>query len=162
MACFVLLQGLMYQDASRWGLTLQTYVQLTMLEQHIQPQVSVKYPVSAFTFLLREGWMVPGRECSWGVKGPASPGQGLYFCLWGSYFFPKCAPKIRDLVRNVGVGTLYDWNPNLEELYITVYLMVIQFRFFFILKNHRKKKRNEHFLVPTWPAESRTRGGDKA
>lgn len=32
--------GLMYQDASRWGLTLQTYVQLTMLEQHIQPQMS--------------------------------------------------------------------------------------------------------------------------
>ncbi|XP_049642400.1 thymidine kinase 2, mitochondrial isoform X2 [Suncus etruscus] len=32
--------GLMYQDACRWGLTLQTYVQLTMLEQHIQPQMS--------------------------------------------------------------------------------------------------------------------------
>uniref|UniRef100_A0A8C8ZRP9 Thymidine kinase 2, mitochondrial n=1 Tax=Prolemur simus TaxID=1328070 RepID=A0A8C8ZRP9_PROSS len=32
--------GLMYSDASRWGLTLQTYVQLTMLEQHTRPQTS--------------------------------------------------------------------------------------------------------------------------
>uniref|UniRef100_A0A8C5XH44 Thymidine kinase 2 n=1 Tax=Microcebus murinus TaxID=30608 RepID=A0A8C5XH44_MICMU len=32
--------GLMYSDASRWGLTLQTYVQLTMLEQHTRPQMS--------------------------------------------------------------------------------------------------------------------------
>nr|XP_044997617.1 thymidine kinase 2, mitochondrial isoform X3 [Jaculus jaculus] len=32
--------GLMYQDACRWGLTLQTYVQLTMLEQHTRPQIS--------------------------------------------------------------------------------------------------------------------------
>ncbi|XP_066184111.1 LOW QUALITY PROTEIN: thymidine kinase 2, mitochondrial [Sylvia atricapilla] len=32
--------GLMYQDASRWGITLQTYVQLTMLEQHTRPMVS--------------------------------------------------------------------------------------------------------------------------
>ncbi|XP_054435328.1 thymidine kinase 2, mitochondrial isoform X2 [Pteronotus mesoamericanus] len=30
----------MYNDASRWGLTLQTYVQLTMLEQHTCPQTS--------------------------------------------------------------------------------------------------------------------------
>uniref|UniRef100_A0A8C5VCL5 Thymidine kinase 2 n=1 Tax=Microcebus murinus TaxID=30608 RepID=A0A8C5VCL5_MICMU len=33
-------EGLMYSDASRWGLTLQTYVQLTMLEQHTRPQMS--------------------------------------------------------------------------------------------------------------------------
>ncbi|XP_074407138.1 thymidine kinase 2, mitochondrial isoform X1 [Zonotrichia albicollis] len=32
--------GLMYQDASRWGITLQTYVQLTMLEQHTRPMIS--------------------------------------------------------------------------------------------------------------------------
>ncbi|XP_069312380.1 thymidine kinase 2, mitochondrial isoform X4 [Eulemur rufifrons] len=32
--------GLMYSDASRWGLTLQTYVQLTMLDQHTRPQTS--------------------------------------------------------------------------------------------------------------------------
>ncbi|XP_015744277.1 thymidine kinase 2, mitochondrial [Python bivittatus] len=32
--------GLMYQDATRWGLTLQTYVQLTMLEQHTRPMIS--------------------------------------------------------------------------------------------------------------------------
>uniref|UniRef100_A0A670ISG8 Thymidine kinase 2, mitochondrial n=2 Tax=Podarcis muralis TaxID=64176 RepID=A0A670ISG8_PODMU len=32
--------GLMYQDASRWGITLQTYVQLTMLDQHIKPMIS--------------------------------------------------------------------------------------------------------------------------
>ncbi|KAM6324847.1 thymidine kinase 2, mitochondrial [Podargus strigoides] len=32
--------GLMYQDASRWGITLQTYVQLTMLEQHTRPRIS--------------------------------------------------------------------------------------------------------------------------
>uniref|UniRef100_A0A8C6ARD0 Thymidine kinase 2, mitochondrial n=1 Tax=Monodon monoceros TaxID=40151 RepID=A0A8C6ARD0_MONMO len=30
--------GLMYRDACRWGLTLQTYVQLTMLDQHTRPQ----------------------------------------------------------------------------------------------------------------------------
>ncbi|XP_016041359.1 thymidine kinase 2, mitochondrial isoform X2 [Erinaceus europaeus] len=30
--------ALMYGDAFRWGLTLQTYVQLTMLEQHTRPQ----------------------------------------------------------------------------------------------------------------------------
>uniref|UniRef100_A0A8C0U888 Thymidine kinase 2 n=1 Tax=Cyanistes caeruleus TaxID=156563 RepID=A0A8C0U888_CYACU len=30
----------MYQDASRWGITLQTYVQLTMLEQHTRPMIS--------------------------------------------------------------------------------------------------------------------------
>ncbi|KAM6176191.1 thymidine kinase 2, mitochondrial isoform 3-T3 [Erethizon dorsatum] len=32
--------GLMYRDACRWGLTLQTYVQLTMLDQHTCPQMS--------------------------------------------------------------------------------------------------------------------------
>ncbi|XP_044516542.1 thymidine kinase 2, mitochondrial [Gracilinanus agilis] len=32
--------GLMYQDASKWGLTFQTYVQLTMLDQHTRPQIS--------------------------------------------------------------------------------------------------------------------------
>ncbi|KAM6176190.1 thymidine kinase 2, mitochondrial isoform 2-T2 [Erethizon dorsatum] len=33
-------EGLMYRDACRWGLTLQTYVQLTMLDQHTCPQMS--------------------------------------------------------------------------------------------------------------------------
>uniref|UniRef100_A0ABM5EUQ5 Thymidine kinase 2, mitochondrial n=1 Tax=Pogona vitticeps TaxID=103695 RepID=A0ABM5EUQ5_9SAUR len=32
--------GLMYQDATRWGITLQTYVQLTMLDQHTRPMIS--------------------------------------------------------------------------------------------------------------------------
>ncbi|KAF3817774.1 thymidine kinase 2, mitochondrial isoform X1 [Mirounga angustirostris] len=32
--------GLMYHDACRWGLTLQTYVQLTMLDHHTRPQTS--------------------------------------------------------------------------------------------------------------------------
>ncbi|XP_054565978.1 thymidine kinase 2, mitochondrial isoform X2 [Eptesicus fuscus] len=32
--------GLMYRDAYRWGLTMQTYVQLTMLDQHTRPQTS--------------------------------------------------------------------------------------------------------------------------
>uniref|UniRef100_A0A8C1HV34 Thymidine kinase 2, mitochondrial n=1 Tax=Cyprinus carpio carpio TaxID=630221 RepID=A0A8C1HV34_CYPCA len=32
--------GLMYQDPSRWGLTLQTYVQLTMLDRHVLPMAS--------------------------------------------------------------------------------------------------------------------------
>ncbi|XP_026569961.1 thymidine kinase 2, mitochondrial [Pseudonaja textilis] len=32
--------ALMYQDANRWGLTLQTYVQLTMLDQHTKPMIS--------------------------------------------------------------------------------------------------------------------------
>uniref|UniRef100_A0A8C7WI50 Thymidine kinase 2, mitochondrial n=1 Tax=Oncorhynchus mykiss TaxID=8022 RepID=A0A8C7WI50_ONCMY len=27
--------GLMYQDPTRWGITLQTYIQLTMLDQHL-------------------------------------------------------------------------------------------------------------------------------
>ncbi|XP_050834807.1 thymidine kinase 2, mitochondrial isoform X2 [Serinus canaria] len=36
----LLQKGLMYQDASRWGITLQTYVQLTMLEQHTRPMIS--------------------------------------------------------------------------------------------------------------------------
>ncbi|XP_042293505.1 thymidine kinase 2, mitochondrial isoform X2 [Sceloporus undulatus] len=30
----------MYQDATRWGITLQTYVQLTMLDQHMRPMIS--------------------------------------------------------------------------------------------------------------------------
>lgn len=33
------LLGLMYQDPSRWGITLQTYVQLTMLDLHTSPHV---------------------------------------------------------------------------------------------------------------------------
>ncbi|OBS72622.1 hypothetical protein A6R68_12795 [Neotoma lepida] len=32
--------SLMYHNANRWGLTLQTYVQLTMLDQHSRPQMS--------------------------------------------------------------------------------------------------------------------------
>ncbi|MBN3299420.1 thymidine kinase 2, mitochondrial [Amia ocellicauda] len=32
--------GLMYQDPFRWGITLQTYVQLTMLDRHISPIMS--------------------------------------------------------------------------------------------------------------------------
>ncbi|XP_029782362.1 thymidine kinase 2, mitochondrial isoform X1 [Suricata suricatta] len=32
--------GLLYRDASRWGFTLQTYVQLTMLDHHTRPQTS--------------------------------------------------------------------------------------------------------------------------
>ncbi|XP_006269886.3 thymidine kinase 2, mitochondrial isoform X2 [Alligator mississippiensis] len=34
------LLGLMYQDSSRWGITLQTYVQLTMLDHHTRPMIS--------------------------------------------------------------------------------------------------------------------------
>uniref|UniRef100_A0A8C0GR54 Thymidine kinase 2 n=1 Tax=Chelonoidis abingdonii TaxID=106734 RepID=A0A8C0GR54_CHEAB len=30
----------MYQDSSRWGITLQTYIQLTMLDQHTRPMIS--------------------------------------------------------------------------------------------------------------------------
>ncbi|KAE8608356.1 hypothetical protein XENTR_v10011479 [Xenopus tropicalis] len=32
--------GLMYQDPNKWGLTLQTYVQLTMLDIHTKPSIS--------------------------------------------------------------------------------------------------------------------------
>ncbi|XP_063801476.1 thymidine kinase 2, mitochondrial [Pseudophryne corroboree] len=32
--------GLMYLDPSRWGLTLQTYVQLTMLDVHTRPSIA--------------------------------------------------------------------------------------------------------------------------
>ncbi|XP_062817972.1 thymidine kinase 2, mitochondrial isoform X2 [Anolis carolinensis] len=34
------IESLMYQDATRWGITLQTYVQLTMLDQHMRTMVS--------------------------------------------------------------------------------------------------------------------------
>nr|XP_033799291.1 thymidine kinase 2, mitochondrial [Geotrypetes seraphini] len=34
--------GLMYQDAARWGITLQTYIQLTMLQRHTRPS---RYPM---------------------------------------------------------------------------------------------------------------------
>ncbi|XP_023281651.1 thymidine kinase 2, mitochondrial isoform X6 [Seriola lalandi dorsalis] len=36
------IEGLMYQDPERWGITLQTYVQLTMLERHLS---SISAPV---------------------------------------------------------------------------------------------------------------------
>ena len=35
------LQALMYQDPDRWGITLQTYVQLTMLDSHLSSIVCV-------------------------------------------------------------------------------------------------------------------------
>ena len=38
----VAFKALMYEDPSRWALTLQTYVQLTMLQRHLQPQVRVQ------------------------------------------------------------------------------------------------------------------------
>ncbi|XP_048461907.1 thymidine kinase 2, mitochondrial [Rhincodon typus] len=48
----------MYEDPSRWAITLQSYVQLTMLQQHILPQVhalnrkeSVKMLMKKITFL---------------------------------------------------------------------------------------------------------------
>ncbi|XP_030154630.1 thymidine kinase 2, mitochondrial isoform X4 [Lynx canadensis] len=34
------IEGLLYRDACRWGFTLQTYVQLTMLDHHTRPQTS--------------------------------------------------------------------------------------------------------------------------
>ncbi|XP_067854272.1 thymidine kinase 2, mitochondrial isoform X1 [Heptranchias perlo] len=34
------LLGLMYEDCSRWAITLQSYVQLTMLQQHTLPQTA--------------------------------------------------------------------------------------------------------------------------
>lgn len=39
------LQGLMYQDPTRWGLTLQTYVQLTMLDRHVSPMACTVYSI---------------------------------------------------------------------------------------------------------------------
>lgn len=36
-----LLQALMYEDPTRWGLTLQTYIQLTVLDHHLSTIVSV-------------------------------------------------------------------------------------------------------------------------
>ncbi|XP_078066663.1 thymidine kinase 2, mitochondrial isoform X2 [Mustelus asterias] len=35
------LLALMYENPSRWAITLQTYVQLTMLQQHTRPQVEL-------------------------------------------------------------------------------------------------------------------------
>lgn len=35
------LQALMYQDPERWGITLQTYVQLTMLDTHLAAMVTL-------------------------------------------------------------------------------------------------------------------------
>lgn len=37
------LQAHLYEDPSRWGLTLQTYVQLTMLEQHQKKTVKLLF-----------------------------------------------------------------------------------------------------------------------
>lgn len=34
-----LLQALMYEDPARWGLTLQTYIQLTVLDHHLSTVV---------------------------------------------------------------------------------------------------------------------------
>lgn len=73
---FSLLQGLMYRDACRWGLTLQTYVQLTMLDQHTRPQVPFRCVVSTFlTFSSNEGYLIArkvGREPSrGGLAGPS-------------------------------------------------------------------------------------------
>lgn len=33
----------MYQDPARWGMTLQTYIQLTMLVNHLSSTVSALY-----------------------------------------------------------------------------------------------------------------------
>lgn len=49
----------MYLDACRWGLTLQTYVQLTMLDQHTRPQVPFRCLVlTLLTFSSNEGYMI--------------------------------------------------------------------------------------------------------
>lgn len=49
-------QGLMYRDACRWGLTLQTYVQLTMLDQHTFVRRYISDPW--FQFSSNEGHLV--------------------------------------------------------------------------------------------------------
>lgn len=41
----------MYQDPARWGLTLQTYVQLTMLLNHLSPTVG-ELPFTSDTLVL--------------------------------------------------------------------------------------------------------------
>nr|XP_036881117.1 thymidine kinase 2, mitochondrial [Manis javanica] len=58
------LGGLMYHDAHRWGLTLQTYVQLTMLDQHTRPQ-HLTYPASSVweRFRTSEGTCVAALGC---------------------------------------------------------------------------------------------------
>ena len=79
----------MYHDARRWGLTLQTYVQLTMLEQHTCPQVPFRCLVLAFlTFSLNEGYVIaslgnPHKEASLGLQCCVAfsvLGQGLRSC----------------------------------------------------------------------------------
>lgn len=47
------LQALMYQDPQRWGITLQTYVQLTMLDKHLLATVSALLVTSMVLNLLR-------------------------------------------------------------------------------------------------------------
>lgn len=38
----------MYQDPARWGMTLQSYVQLTMMVNHLSPTVSTLQPHELF------------------------------------------------------------------------------------------------------------------
>lgn len=47
-----ILQGLMYQDPTRWGITLQTYIQLTMLDQHLSTTVgTLKHCTEQFALI---------------------------------------------------------------------------------------------------------------
>ena len=53
-----LFQDLMYKDAKRWALTFQSYVQLTMLQQHSKKQVRPRAP-SQYKDRLSQVWGIP-------------------------------------------------------------------------------------------------------
>lgn len=78
------LQGLMYRDASRWGLTLQTYVQLTMLDLHTRAQVCFRGLVS--TSLNTVSFKSGPSRCQEGNPPKEAAGPSVLlslFCPWG-------------------------------------------------------------------------------
>ncbi|CAL1544077.1 unnamed protein product [Lymnaea stagnalis] len=54
---------LMYKDPQRWGMTLQTYIQLTMLQAHIKAQTNVENSSSQFPITLMERSIYSANHC---------------------------------------------------------------------------------------------------
>ncbi|KAI2662483.1 Thymidine kinase 2, mitochondrial [Labeo rohita] len=81
--------GLMYQDPSRWGLTLQTYVQLTMLDRHVLPMACTNPPSCPYKISLR----LLCQQRKW---------NATHFCnnLLFLFLLPQSAP-IRMLERSI-------------------------------------------------------------
>ena len=60
---FCFLQNLMYTDPSRWGITFQTYVQLTMLDLHTKP---VDRPIKMMERSIHSARWVINFDCYFG------------------------------------------------------------------------------------------------